>query len=108
MKKIYLSVAVVLSAGLLSLQAQQFNNTALAAQAQSFTEEVELGCPQYINPGHISVNAGMLSRVEITTQTPAPNETYPLLSAIQLRDKCNPNLQRDENNFDPTNFNPLK
>ncbi|HLU16749.1 MAG TPA: hypothetical protein VKZ76_01740 [Edaphocola sp.] len=108
MKRVYFTLCAIIGMGIASAQAQQFNNTQLAARAQEFTEEAEQGCPQYMTPGHVSVAAELLARVEIKTEPIAANENYPLLSNVQLRNKCNPNMQRDENNFDPNNFNPLK
>lgn len=108
MKKLFLIACTTF--GLLtanSVQAQQFNNTALAAKATIFTQEIEAGCwtpPQ----GYIDGNAIMLARVEIKPEPYQANEPYIRLSTIGLRNKCNPNMQRDEANFDPNNFNPLK
>ncbi|HTO14389.1 MAG TPA: hypothetical protein VLZ83_01390 [Edaphocola sp.] len=90
------------------VNAQQYNNTVLAAKATQFTQEVESNCPQFINQDHINVNQQMLSRVEIKQQNYQVNEGYTLMSSVLLKDKCNPYLQRDELNFDANTFNPLK
>jgi len=99
-----LSLAFFASA---DLNAQQFNNTVLASKAGPFTMEVEGGC--WTPPAtYIQTNAQLLSRVEIKSQTIVPNEGLPVLSNAILANKCNPALQRDEANFNPDTFNPLK
>ncbi|HRP89666.1 MAG TPA: hypothetical protein PKX92_06460 [Edaphocola sp.] len=90
------------------VSAQQFNNSVLAAKASQFTQEVELNCPQYVNQDAIIINQQFLSRVEIKQQAYQSNEGFTPMSFIPLKNKCNPNLQRDENIFDPNTFNPLK
>ena len=53
-------------------------------------------------------NAEIMSRIELITENYQPSETYKPLSAILLKNKCNSALTRDELNFNPANFNPLK
>lgn len=89
------------------LNAQQFNNTVLAAKAEPYTLEVDAGC---WNPPPINIqdNALLLARVEFKTQPFVANEGFIKLSTLQLRNKCNLAMQRDEANFNPDTFNPLK
>ncbi|RYD97350.1 MAG: hypothetical protein EOP54_11185 [Sphingobacteriales bacterium] len=90
-----------------TLNAQQFNNTVLAGKAGPFTIEVEGACwtpPQ----AYIQENAQLLSRVEIKTQPFIATEGFSLLSTTILRNKCDAFMQRDEANFNPDTFNPLK
>lgn len=109
MKKLLITLSVA-AASLFSIgaSAQQFNNTVLAAKAALFTTEVTGTSTQYATASHISVNAQLLSRVEIKTQVVQANETFKKLSQLQVVDKYVPTLTNDAGNFNPNTFNPLK
>jgi len=81
---------------------------ALFAKAQAFTNEVFLNCPVFTDSIHVADNAEIMSRIAVITETYQPAENYKLLSTVPFKNKCNPAMQRDEVNFIPSNFNPLK
>ncbi|KAA5533316.1 hypothetical protein F0919_12270 [Taibaiella lutea] len=85
-------------------------NTALMTKAQVFTNEVMLNCHSSHSNDSMQfiANAEILTRIEVTTESYQSAETYKLLSTVALKNKCNPSLTRDELNFNPSNFNPLK
>lgn len=83
-------------------------NAGLFAKAQTFTNEVFLNCPAFTDSIHVAEGAEIISRIEVKTEPYQSNETYKPLSAILLKNKCNPAMTRDELNFNPANFNPLK
>lgn len=88
--------------------AQNNSNAGLQAKAQQYANEVFLNCNQYAQPAYIPDYVNILSRTEVTT-TATYTSGYVLLSTVLLKDKCNPDLVRDNaTNFDPDNFNPLK
>lgn len=86
----------------------QSNITPDLVKAKTFADEVYANCMLSAGPNYITKYAEYLTRVEIITETPTVGETYALLSTVPLRNKCNQALTRDENNFNPSTFNPLK
>lgn len=86
----------------------QTQNTGPFAKAQAFTNEVFLNCPAFTDSVHVAESAEIISRIEVKTEPYQSNETYKPLSAILLKNKCNPAMTRDELNFNPASFNPLK
>jgi len=105
-KFIFSCFSLVLLTGA-TLNAQQFNNTVLAGKAGPFTLEVEGGC-WTPSQAYIQENAQLLSRIQIKSQPYFPSEGFPRLSTTILRNKCDASMQRDEANFNPDTFNPLK
>lgn len=73
-----------------------------------FAEEVYLNCPQYRNAELLSIYESQINRVSLLELTPEQVINHPLLSTVQLKNKCNPALTYDNQSFNPTDFNPLK
>ena len=107
MKKILIASAFFLC-GTVTSSFSQTMNPALIAKAQIFTNEVFLNCPAFTDQVNVAANAEIMSRIEVVIEPYQTTETYKPLSAILLKNKCNPALTRDELNFNPSNFNPLK
>lgn len=96
---------LALSLGLAFLTSAQ---TSFSSKAQEFANEVYQDCPQYAAPNLMTDLKNMLARVEVITETQSPQENYQLLSTVSLKNKCNTSMTRDEINFNPEKFNPLK
>lgn len=110
MKRLLLSSLIVLSACYNSnaqttaASAQQIN-----AKTKNYAEEVYKDYTIYTTPGHLALYEENLSRVEVKTIPAANNENYTLLSSVDLKNKYNPQLTRDNaGNFNPLQFNALK
>jgi hypothetical protein len=74
----------------------------------NYLKEVYLNCPQYVDSLQIARGVEFMSRVVIHS---VAVDRYPeclLLSSVQLKNKCNPSLVNDFDQFDPDNFNPFK
>jgi hypothetical protein len=110
MKRIFIASLLLLGVAV-NGKAQSVNTSdpAFKAKAMVDIEEVYQGYPQYMTPTHIQAYEENLSRVEIKQQPIAPNENYPLLSSIILKNKYNTAMVRDyASNFNAATFNPLK
>lgn len=95
----------------LSVNAQVANpsDPAIVAKAQTYAQEVYNGQTVYMSPQHMLIYQEWLSRVEIKTVPQVASETYTLLSNVELKNKYNPALQRDNaQNFNAAGFNPFK
>lgn len=85
-----------------------FAQNKFVTHAQQYANEIYKDCPEYAGPAYMGDIREMLSRVEIRTEAVQPQENYDVLSNLILKNKCNPSLSSDVNNFNPDNFNPLK
>jgi hypothetical protein len=111
MKKTFLSFLFLIGFAAAGFsQTANPNTTALMAKAQAFTNEVMLNChSSYSNDSmQVIANEEIISRIEVAVESYQPTEGYKHLSAVSLKNKCNPALTRDELNFNPVTFNPLK
>ena len=79
-----------------------------ALPVQVYASEVYRDCPDYAGPEYLANYAERLQRVEIRQEPVTSGETYPKLSSVSLKNKCNPELVRDELNFNAGAFNALK
>lgn len=105
-KLVLLFSALLVTCFLSPARAQQ--NDVLATKAQQYANEVFQDCSQYAQPEYLPDYENILSRMEVLT-TSTYTSGYTLLSTVLLKNKCNPDLIRDDaSNFDPANFNPLK
>jgi len=107
MKKI-IPVLFTLSTFIVSsgLQAQP---ASLKVKAQQYINEVFRDCTPSTEDSEIKDYAERLSRIEIVTLSEYASEDYTLLSQVNFKNKCNPDLQPDNAaNFDPSSFNPFK
>ena len=84
------------------------NNSELHSKTIEFSNEVYRDCPEYKTIDFLEIYSSQIYQVEIIEVPTTESLTFPLLSSIPLRNKCNPELNRDEENFDKENFNPLK
>lgn len=75
---------------------------------EALATEVYKNCTKYASGHYLQTYSEWVSRVEIREEKRNENESYPLLSEIHLKNKCNGDLQRDEVNFQKETFNPLK
>lgn len=73
-----------------------------------FANEVYLNCPEYLGNAFLEQYSQQISRVQIFENTTSETPEFSYLSEIPLNNKCNNLIERDELNFDPQNFNPLK
>lgn len=111
LKSVFLSTLFISVTAISSLYAQSQSpyNSSIRAKAQEYANEVYKNCTQYTQSTFIQEYATNLSQVEIKTKVKTKDETLPLLSSVELKNKCNTMLKRDDAlNFDPTNFNALK
>lgn len=109
MKKTFITSLFLTSFALVGFsQTPNLNNPALLAKAQAFTNEVFINCPVFTDSVYVASNAEIISRIEVAIEPYQSTESYKLLSTVLFKNKCNPALTRDELNFNPTNFNPLK
>jgi hypothetical protein len=83
-------------------------SAALMAKAQTFTNEVFLNCPVFTDSINVAANAEIINRINVITEPYQSTENYKLLSTVPFKNKCNPAMVRDELNFNPSDFNPLK
>ncbi|WP_118949908.1 hypothetical protein [Taibaiella helva] len=77
-------------------------------KAKTYADEVFANCPVFAGPAYIPEYAEIISRISVITEPATAQETYPRLSTVMFKNKCNPQMTRDENNFNPGHFNPLK
>jgi hypothetical protein len=73
-----------------------------------FAQEVFLDCPQYLTESHIEDYKKFAKRFVVYS---VPVGLYPEcsnLSELQAKNKCNPALKYNLDNFDPQTFNPFK
>jgi hypothetical protein len=98
-----------------------FGNNLLLAQSKSeFDEAFKLkveknakeyfkNAPQFRTAEYMPLYLEEQSRIEIKTKPIEKGEHYVLLSSLQLLNKYNPELKRDDaQTFNPETFNPLK
>lgn len=98
---------LLIACSLSPVNAQQNDN--IATKAQQYANEVFQDCSQYAQSQYLPDYEDILNRMEVVTTAAYTSADYTLLSAVLLKNKCNPNIVRDDaSNFDPNNFNPLK
>jgi|GEM_PF-1950247 len=114
MKKGFILFLFALMTGIGSLSAQTKNypdyphQTANTSLIDNFMDEVYADIDIYKTDEHKKRYYSNLSRTIIHTVPLGEYPECPLLSTVSLKNKYNPNLQTDLNNFDPSKFNPLK
>jgi hypothetical protein len=110
MKRLLLSSLVVLSAYCgVHAQTAAATNQQVTVKTKNYAEEVYKDYTIYTTPAHLALYEENLSRVEIKTIAASGNENYALLSSVDLKNKYNPQLTRDNaGNFNPSQFNALK
>ncbi|WP_118974455.1 hypothetical protein [Taibaiella koreensis] len=77
-------------------------------KAKAYADEVFANCTIFAGPSYIPDYAEIISRISVITEPQAAQESYSRLSTVMLKNKCNPQMTRDESNFSPSHFNPLK
>ncbi|MFT4062183.1 MAG: hypothetical protein QM642_07485 [Edaphocola sp.] len=79
------------------------------SKTAQFAEELYGTVTTYMTPELLLVYAEELGRVELMDDAPtAQDNRLPRLSSIVLKNKYNPLLTRDEQNFSAATFNPMK
>lgn len=73
-----------------------------------YSSEVFRDCMEYTQPQYLSEYSAQISQVSIIELPEYKRVGLIYLSQVGLKNKCNPDMARDEANFDPLNFNPLK
>lgn len=84
------------------------NNAGLHPKTFVFAQEVYRDCSEYLQEQYLPEYSLKISQVHVLSIPNNGTVDFPLLSTVALQNKCNTDLQRDELNFDPSNFNPLK
>jgi hypothetical protein len=102
------AMAALLMLNAANAQTATITDAATTAKAKKFADEVFANCNVFAGPQYIPEYADYISRVEIIKEPISSGEHYALLSTVMLKNKCNPNMKRDENNFNPKTFNPMK
>lgn len=109
MKRFFFSALLVGGVFTMNAQVADPSDPAIGIKTQACAQEVYKDYTMYMTPQHMEVYREWMSRVEIKEIPVSAAETYPLLSAIGLKDKYNPALQRDNaQTFNPATFNPFK
>lgn len=114
MKKGFILFLLVLIIGINSSAAQTKNYPEYPHQAANisliddFMNEVYADMDIYKTSEHKNLCLKKLERTIIHTVPFGEYPECPLLSTLPLKNKYNPNLQSDLNNFDTSKFNPLK
>lgn len=110
MKKLLLLSLVVLSVYCSAdAQTAATSNQQVSIKTKNYAEEVYKDYTIYTTPAHLALYEENLSRVEVKTIPASNNENYTLLSSVDLKNKYNPQLTRDNaGNFNPLQFNALK
>lgn len=110
MKRLLLSSLIVISACCGSnAQTTATSDQQLNVKTKNYAEEVYKDYAAYTSPTHLALYEENLSRVEVKTMPAASTENYTLLSSVDLKNKYNPQLTRDNaGNFNPSQFNALK
>lgn len=85
-----------------------FHPSNTSEKVTAFAEEVYLNCPQYRTSELITFYEAQVNRVSVLELTPEQIINHPLLSTVQLKNKCNPALTNENSNFIVSEFNPLK
>lgn len=102
---------ILLSFLLLSMQvcfAQEGKiHTIDISRAEACILELYADCPQYQNQDQIAYAQGILKRIRIHEIPLNQYPECPLLSSVDLIDKCNTTSQRTYAQFDPNSFNPM-
>jgi hypothetical protein len=73
-----------------------------------FSSEVFRDCMEYTQPQHLAEYSDQISRVSVIILPEYKRVGLVFLSFFGLKNKCNSDLIRDNNQFVPENFNPLK
>ena len=73
-----------------------------------FSSEVFRDCIEYTQPQYLSEYSDQISRVSVIILPEYKRVGLVFLSEFSLKNKCNSDLTRDNNQFVPENFNPLK
>jgi hypothetical protein len=84
------------------------NNSELHSKTIAFSNEIYRDCPEYTTTDFLKEYSKQIFQVDIIKAPSTEGLTFPLLSSIPLRNKCNPDLIGEDENFDSANFNPLK
>ncbi|MEY3237168.1 MAG: hypothetical protein RI883_1269 [Bacteroidota bacterium] len=84
------------------------NNSELHSKTIAFSNEVYRDCPEYTTTDFLKEYSSQIFQVDIIKAPSTEGLTFPSLSTIPLRNKCNPDLIGEDENFDSANFNPLK
>jgi hypothetical protein len=110
MKRLLLTSLIVLSACYSSnAQTTAASDQQINIKTKNYAEEVYKDYTAYTSPTHLALYEENLSRVEVKTVPASSTENYTLLSSIDLKNKYNPQLTRDNaGNFNPSQFNALK
>lgn len=110
MKRLLLSSLIVLSACYSSnAQTTTASDQQINVKTKNYAEEVYKDYTVYTSPAHLALYEENLSRVEVKTMPVSGTENYTLLSSVDLKNKYNPQLTRDNaGNFNPSQFNALK
>jgi len=75
--------------------------------AEAYVKAVFLDCPDYINQEQIDRGEEILTRIRIHKVDLGQYPECKKLSECSLRNKCNPSLDYNLENFDLETFNPL-
>lgn len=106
---IFLTLILLNSTGIAFSQGKSIYNKDFQAKVKKDVNEFYKNAPQYRTQAYFPGYIDRISRVEIKTKPISTGEPYTLLSSVILLNKYNPELKRDNaQNFDPTDFNPLK
>lgn len=114
MKKGFILFLLAVMTGIYSLSAQTKNypeypqQTVNTSLIDDFMNEVYADMDIYKTSEHKKLYLKNIERIIIHTVPFGEYPECPLLSTVPLKNKYNPNLQSDLNNFDTSKFNPLK
>jgi hypothetical protein len=73
-----------------------------------FSSEVFRDCMEYTQPQYLAEYSDQISRVSLIILPEYKRVGLVFLSEFSLKNKCNSDLIRDNNQIVPENFNPLK
>lgn len=99
----------ILGSHLSYAQAKSEYDEAFKLKVEKEAKEYFKNAPQFRTAEYMPMYLETLSRLEIKTKPIEKGEKYVLLSSLQLLNKYNPELKRDDaKSFNPETFNPLK
>jgi len=108
MKRIFIS-SLVLALSLNGFaQNAAITNVTVTPKVEAFAKEIFKNSPNYITPEMLSILQEHYNRVEIKQEPFTAGENYTPLSKTYFINKYNPDLKKDDTNFNPATFNPLK
>jgi hypothetical protein len=104
-KKFLLLIALIVPA-LGNLFAQDGNY--FKAKTRTYANEVFQNCMMYATDQYIPTYEEWMGRVEVKQADKAASQSFPLLSTVEIKGKCNTSLYGTTKKFSVEQFNPLK